>query len=384
MAEVISTETPLCKKPMHIVQVAAFPFPSHQGSQVYVRGMAKALSARGHKVTVVAYGHGANEVGDQQDSEYEIVRTPKLFGYNNMRAGPDLVKPILDLLMVQKLASIKADIVHAHNYEAPVVAALSKLWTKTPVVYCAHNTMSEELHTYFERPVAKVIAKAFGRVLDLTVPRLAAHAIAISPDSEPVLQGLGCENVSFVPPGVDAADCAPIEPAVLDQGPWVIYAGNPDKYQDLDDLVAAMKLVPEAGLVMVSGSSLHEWQDCGLKRLKLVQTTSFEVVRSYLAASHVAALPRTKCTGYPIKLLNYLGYSLPVVAAVGAVSETPGVIRVPNHSPEKMAAAIRELLSDSAYLESSGRAGREHVLNNCSWEARARDLERVYLQVLSS
>ena len=72
---------------LNIVQAAAFPFPSLQGSQVYVRGMSRALGRRGHRVVLACYGHGDTELDD--DPEYEIVRTMRVPGYRRMRAGPD-------------------------------------------------------------------------------------------------------------------------------------------------------------------------------------------------------------------------------------------------------------------------------------------------------
>ena len=147
-------------RPLRIVQAAAFPFPSAQGSQVYVRGMARALARRGHEVTVACYAHGDGV----PDEDYRVVRTPRVPGYRNLRAGPDLVKPVLDLALAWKLARIPADIVHAHNYEAPIAAAMARVWTGTPIVYCAHNTMGEELHTYFEGRVARGLASRAGRL----------------------------------------------------------------------------------------------------------------------------------------------------------------------------------------------------------------------------
>ena len=41
-----------------------------------------------------------------------IHRTPSLFGYQNMRAGQDVVKPLLDAWMVLKLRGIRPDIIH--------------------------------------------------------------------------------------------------------------------------------------------------------------------------------------------------------------------------------------------------------------------------------
>jgi glycosyltransferase involved in cell wall biosynthesis len=367
-------------RPLRIVQAAAFPFPTSQGSQVFVRGMARALGRRGHEVTVVCYGHGQGEV----DSEYSVVRTPRVPGYSNLRAGPDIVKPFLNLALAQRIAGIPADIVHAHNYEAPIAAALVKRFTGTPLVYSAHNTMVEELPTYFSQPLTKRLAGRLGQWLDRKVPALSDHAVALSSGTAQALVELGCERVSTVLPGVDIGELEGVVPANLPAGPWVVYAGNPDQYQDLHILVEAMHKIPEAGLLLVSASPLEEFMDCGLPRVKCVQTTDFELVKSLISASVVAALPRTVCSGYPIKLLNYLGLGIPTVAAEGSARNLPGVIAVPNGDADAMAHEIRTLIGDKERCSVLGARAREHVRTACTWDSRARELESVYADVLTS
>ena len=354
------------------------PFPSPQGSQVYLRGLSRALARRGHAVTVACYAHGLGE----PDPEYRVVRTPPVPGYASLRAGPDLIKPWLDLALAVRLSGLRADVVHAHNYEAPLAAAVAGLWTGAPMVYTAHNTMAEELPAYFSGRLARRVARRGGQLLDRSVPRMAAHAVAIRPSTVGFLRAAGCRRVSHVAPGVDPADLTPISPAPLSPGPWVIYAGNPDRYQELEVLVAAMRRVPEAGLLLVSASPLGALARCGLPRLRCVVTTDFAEVRALMAAAQVAALPRSVCSGYPIKLLNYLGCGLPTVAAAGAAPTMPGMAVVPARDPEAMAAVIRALLGDPARRRAMGAAGRAHVLGQCTWAARAVELEAIYESVL--
>jgi len=373
-----------------IVQAAAFPYPTMQGSQVYVRGMAKALSKRGHRVIVAAYGHGGVE--GLIDSEYEVVRTPRVPFYNNLRAGPDIVKPALDLALAVNLIRIgkDADIVHAHNYEAPIAAYLSRSITNVPVVYNNHNTMSEELHQYFHGRLAKGLARWFGGVLDREVPRRADASVAISEEAVGLLKGFGCKAVSYVPPGVDPVDFEGADPktAITELGlsgrKWVVYAGNPDAYQDLDVLVGGIASLKDIGLIMVSASDLSGWRrSSGLPpdRLRLVQESSWSVTRDIISAADIAALPRGVCSGYPIKLLNYLGLGVPTVCCEGSYRSLPGVFASPNNDKIAFGEKIEWLLARDD-LNELGEQAKEGVRQDCSWDSRARELEAIYEPLL--
>jgi hypothetical protein len=115
-------------------------------------------------------------------------------------------------------------------------------------------------------------------------------------------------------------------PAALPPGPWVVYAGNPDRYQDLDVLFAAMHLLPEARLLLVSAADMGEWEAQLPPGTLRVQTSDFAVVRAHLAAADIGAIPRVQCSGFPIKLLNQLGMGLPTVMSASAAVDLPGVV----------------------------------------------------------
>ena len=376
---------------VHIVQAAAFPFPSPQGSQVYVAGMAKALVARGHRVTVACYGHGEGPVPDG----VELARVPKLPGYNNLRAGPDWVKPVLDAGLAAVLTRLarKADLIHAHNYEAPLAAYIARAATGIPVVYNNHNTMAEELHRYFEHPLAQSLATRFGGVLDRQIPRRADASVAISPAAVPVLEALGCRRVHAIPPGVDPVDFQGARGAkaraelALGERIWVVYAGNPDPYQDLEHFIDAMLQVPDLGLLMVSASDLGQWERRAAalppERKRFVNAQHWPDVRDIIAAADIAALPRTVCTGYPIKLLNYLGLGKPTVCAQGSAQELPGVVEVPNADPKAFADALLALAADTPRRRALSAQAARGIAQNCTWNARAQELEQLYGLILA-
>jgi hypothetical protein len=86
-----------------------------------------------------------------------------------------------------------------------------------------------------------------GGRLDRHLPRRAERSVALSERAQALLFDWGCAEVALLPPGVEPEDVAPCAPAALPPGdPWVIYTVNPDRYQELDVLLAAMAQVPEA------------------------------------------------------------------------------------------------------------------------------------------
>jgi glycosyltransferase involved in cell wall biosynthesis len=115
----------------------------------------------------------------------------------------------------------------------------------------------------------------------------------------------------------------------------------------------------------------------------LIQTSDFGEVKSLVKAAQVAAIPRTLCSGYPIKLLNYLALGVPTVVAAGSAQPLPGVVVVPNHDPLAMASEIRHLLQNDVHRRSLGAQAIEHIRAACTWDARAQDLEGVYARVLA-
>jgi glycosyltransferase involved in cell wall biosynthesis len=383
-------------RPLRIVQVLAAPYPSRQGSQVYVRGMAWALARLGHEVTIACYGHADGEA-KSSDGPVRICRTPRPPGYASLRAGPDVMKPLLDTALLGLLWRLApaADVVHAHNYEAPLAALPACRRYDVPLVYNAHNTMREELPAYFSRARARRWATRVGGWLDQSVPRQADLALAISEAGAQRLRSLGCRNVAYSPPGVDISDLCDANPErartahQLRGRSWVVYAGNPDAYQDLDVLVEAMGRLPEAGLLMVSASPLSDWAHAcdragiGAERRRFVVTRDWPEVRDLVAASDVAALPRSVCSGFPIKLLNYLGLGVPTVVARACAPEILGIVTVPDRDPAAFAAALADLLCDRERRAALGEAGRLAIRREWSWDVRGREIEALYRQLLA-
>jgi glycosyltransferase involved in cell wall biosynthesis len=168
----------------------------------------------------------------------------------------------------------------------------------------------------------------------------------------------------------------------LESGPWVVYAGNPDNYQNLDVLMKAMSRIPDVRLLMVSASSLEKWH--GHDNVHCVQTSDFQKVCSYIRSADLAVLPRVACSGFPMKLLNYLALGLPTVVAAGSAIDIDGVISVPNYDDSAMAEAIRTLLSDPERRNRMGKAAQKAIQSDYSWDVQCEKLEHIYYNLLDN
>jgi 1,2-diacylglycerol 3-alpha-glucosyltransferase len=363
---------------------------------VYVGGMSAALARRGHRVVLACYHHGASP----EPEGVTVVRAAAVPGGQVNRSGLHWSKPLQNLLLARTIRrlirEIQPDIIHAHNVEAPLVVRLARLRRRgIPVVYNAHTSMGEELRTYFPRWLWKP-ATLIGGAFDAAMPLVSEAALAISEDGSHHLGDRWGPSKALIPPGVQLSELEGGDPDrartswKLDERPWVVYAGNADAYQELPILFEAMGRVSGLGLLVVTGSPLEPLRRLAAtysipsERLRLVQSTSFRDTLDALRVGTVAALPRTSCAGFPIKLLNQLALGLPTVAAAGSAAPIRGIISVENGDPVALAVALEKVAGDPSLRSSLSRDARDAIAADWTWERRAEELESFYEQVLAN
>lgn len=374
---------------MRIAVVVACPFPSPQGSQVFVREMAENLAATGHEVHLVTYGQGSrfSRPGIRHH------RARRLPGDDAMRSGPTLVKPLLDGLMAATLCRVirryRIDVVHAHNYEAAVVALVARALTGAAVVYHSHNLLGDELPEYFDARLARALARAFGRLLDRQVPRRADQVVALCGWSASRLEAYGVEagRLSVVPPALT-------DPGRARNGALaglVGYCGNLDRYQNLELLLEAFALLvsqrPGARLAIIGHRSEAAFAGRidGRPGVEFRVAANFEEAHRAMAECAVLVLPRGEGSGVPIKLLNYLALGRPVVVAgCGAklLEDERDALVVPDGDAQAMAGAMGRLLEDRELAGRIGSAGRASYERTLTWTTVLPELTRVYGRAL--
>lgn len=360
---------------LRIAMVGACPYPAPQGSQVFMRNTAQCLQSLGHEVHLVVYGYGMGA----EYSDLRIHRAARVPFAAKVAAGPSFAKPFQDLTLAAALRRVirrhRIQVVCAHNYEGLLTALLVR---KRPILYFAHNAMSDELPYYFG---ALGLIEATGRFLDRTFPRRADMVIAPHNRLAGHLVVRGCdqEQVSVAPPPIDARLFEPAQPAP-EGTPPVIYTGNLDPYQNLPLLYEAMKLVrmqkPGTRLIIATSARANHVE------AEIAPIMGFDALHRFLSQDAVFAAPRVSWSGYPIKLLNAMAAGKAVVACESAAhplkNNETGLV-VPDNDAKAFADALLRLLGDVQLRMTLGGKARETILAQHDPEMVARQLDTLVM-----
>ena len=394
-------------KSLRIAMLVPCPFPANHGTPGAIRELCAALGERGHKVEIVTYPLWDESI----PVDGLVIHRVAVLGSNRkITVGPSWQRLGFDALLVPKLIQtirhLEADIIHAHNFEGALAGFPARLITGRPLIYNAINTMIDELHTYdFIRP--KVLAIGLARLLDFWVPRMANYIIADTQQLYDFMlrQGISPARTEVVPSGVNVSmfsgqDGRQVRKRyeLLDK-PLVIYTGTFDRFQGLDELIAAFPEVvskcPDATLMLVGGTvnethSEHyrrKASELNIGSNVIVTSASFDQIPQYLAAADVAVVPRVCQTagGIPTKLLNYMAAAKPIVchkSSASFLAHLESGWLVPSGQPHEFAEGILSILGDRALAARLGGNAQRLADTTYSWRSVAGRVEEVYLQVL--
>ncbi len=310
--------------------VAACPFPSVQGSQILIQELITGLCGRGHQVHLVTYPFGTTSTW-RRPQHCRIHRAQTRTSYPADHSGPHIYKPFMDMALARLLKKIicqeKVDLVHAHSHEGLITALWVRRKIPIPVLYHSHTLLGEELPTYFRTGGFRILAKALGTGADRWFPRLADHCIALSPRTAQWFQKMRFSSgrVHYLPPfsfpPFPSNSQSPLE---NEPKSYILYAGNLHPYQDIELLFQSFRIVlsqkPETNLIVLTHNDPAESQlrlnKLGLQnRVFFKKGVTMEEEWKWMTNARVLALPRTRCSGYPIKLLNYLAVGRPIVVS---------------------------------------------------------------------
>ena len=357
---------------LRVAALCAFQFPAPQGSQVYAGQQALALREAGVDVELFCYGRGAGLPAP----ELPLWRTPAWTVPSSYRAGPKARKPLADLALFQVLLREHRrrpfDGVLAHNAEAALLALALRARSGIPCLYVAHTLMGVELRCYAPAGL-RGPADRLGAAIDHQLARRADGVLALSEDTRSALAPHTRKPVVRIPPGLDRR--APPSPQAverschlygLEPGTFALYAGNLDRYQDLDCLREAAHRLGDRPLVVVTHAPARQ-----LAPLRVLQVREAERVRELSFGAALAVSPRRITGGFPIKILNYMEAALPIVArveqSVGLVHDRDAWLVGPGGSSEELAHGLRVLFEDPERARRLGRAARARLEAHHRW-----------------
>jgi glycosyltransferase involved in cell wall biosynthesis len=386
-----------------VAVIAACPFPARRGTPVRIQRLAEELTQRGHRVVVVTYHHGTGEA----DPSVEVRRIRPIRSYNKLGPGPSYRKLLLlDPMLMVKLAGIlrreRVDVIHAHHFEGLVVGAVARVGRRIPMVFDVHTLLSSELPQYPMRFMPGAVKRVLASVGDRRLPHWADHVAVVTKRIRAKLlemKAIPEDRVSLVPNGVETDLFA--LPGGGNGGkagsrrPTLIFTGNLAPYQGIDLMLSAFQRVLEqrrdARLQIVTESSFAAYEplarELGVHSAIDVVPAPFAEIPALLAGADVAVNPRVDCDGIPVKLLNYMAASKPVVSFVGSA---PGLTHqetgwlVPDGDIDGFARGALTLLDDHEMARRLGRNARQFVEAEHSWAKSAELCEEIYYRLLAA
>lgn len=374
--------------------IGAFPFPYPQGSQIFMADQARALARAGARPTLFTYGRGQGDA----PADLRLAAPPRWASPTAMRSGPQLAKPFADVaLLATWLRAARGGFafVLAHNAEAALIALAARRWTGVRVVYVAHTILRHELSAYADERWRPVLDRVGGGI-DRLIARHADAIVTLGDEPRRELEPLARAPVAVLPPGHDPLP-TPARRVIdeicarhhLEPQGFILYAGNLDRYQDLDLLVAAAGRLPDPAPTVViathdassAGASLGPGRATS-RRLRVVEVGSFDEMRALTHAAHSLVLTRRRTGGFPIKLLNYMEAARPIVAfadvAPGLRDGESARLLDRDDGAAALARILAELWTDPDLCSRLGAGARRHLESHHDW-ARIADRTLAFL-----
>lgn len=307
------------------------------------------------------------------------------------------------------LRRTRPQILHAHDADAlqSVGPAAGRL--KVPFAYDSHELWLGRT-ARGRSALYDLLNRLWYGWIERRYARRAALVMVANPGVGPELERrYGLRGVRIVPNyPVETAEVPRRDLRALPGGeripaeaPIVLYIGALLPHRGVEELVAAMALVPEAHLVCLgSGGVFEPAVIAAAERHGLVSRThllppvpSDEVVPYASSATVGVSIVQPASLSYrlalPNKLFQYMAAGLPVVASdfsdVRELVEGSGAgVLVDPRDVGDVAAAIRDLLTDRERARGMGAAGRRAVGDRFNWRTSEEELLKGYRQRLGA
>ncbi|WP_336208797.1 glycosyltransferase [Nonomuraea sp. LPB2021202275-12-8] len=361
------------------------------GQNVYVAKLAIALAARGH--TVVVHTRRCHP------TRPAAVRLAPRVTVSYVPAGPaapvskDELPPYMPEFterLADRWARRRPDIVHGHFWMSGQAALQAA--EGIPVVQTFHA-----LGTVKRRWQGNADTSPAHRIeTEREIGRLADAVVATCGDEVEELRAMGVpeRRIAVVPCGVDLDMFRPDGPvAPRTDGPMVLSLGRLVPRKGVDTVIAALRQLPDAELV-IAGGRIDDEEAVRMRELAAGYGIGDRVhVIGSVPREHVPALMRAADALVTVPWYEPFGMvpveamacGVPVVAsAVGGHLDTVAGcgLLVPPRRPRALARALRDILDNPDRRRALGAAGARRARERYGWPRIAEQTEAVYTQVI--
>ncbi|WP_136514796.1 glycosyltransferase family 4 protein [Geomonas edaphica] len=388
----------MASEPLRVLVLAPTPFFADRGCHVRILEEARAAMACGVELRLVTYHIGRDVPG---------IPTERISGfswYKKLEAGPSWVKPFLDVQLLFKAWKVarafKPHVIHAHLHEGAFFGAFLKMLLRIPMLFDCQGSLTAEITDHgFVKPGS--ILQRFFATLERWINRSSDFIVtSASPTVELLLKdGVPKERVRALIDGVDTEVFAPQPKEAIrarlglpEKRPVVAYLGLMNRYQGIDLLLEAAAYLKGQGarihyLIMGFPDAAYREKAEEMGIADIITFTGripYDEAPLYLSAGDLAVSPKVSLTEANGKLFNYIACGLPTV-----VFDTPVNREILGDAglyakfgdATDLAGAIGRLAGDSELREEVGAEGRERAISIHSWQARGRELAKIYRQL---
>jgi glycosyltransferase involved in cell wall biosynthesis len=196
---------------------------------------------------------------------------------------------------------------------------------------------------------------------------------------------------AVVPNGVDIRYFSPADdrtdPSTIIFEGNMMFGANVDAARHLvhNVLPRLLRRVPDARIVLVGRDPAPQVQALASDRVAVTGTVAD--IRPYLARATVFACPMRLGSGIKNKILQAWAMARPVVtstAGLGGLAARDGDNVLVRDAPDDFAAALACVIEDGDLAARLGKAGRNTVEREYSWEYRAAQFERLLQDAVQS
>jgi glycosyltransferase involved in cell wall biosynthesis len=402
---------------VRILQLAQFYPPVIGGEERHVRNLSLELASRGHEVHVACLDVGQPSVSDPGVTVHALpnvgVRFPSLYPTADRPLALPAPDPLVSRALSGLVASVRPDVVHAHNWiinsYLPLAAA-----RRLPLVYSLHDyshvcptkrlmyldeglcsgpglrkcfTCSSDWYGAGRGPVIQSMVRTGRPIRNRIVDVFTPVSTFVGDANQLPQQGVRWQVVpNFVPDYLLSLSSVPRDPA-LPAGDYLFFAGDLSDQKGVDTLLSAYARLDPArrpSLLLVGRAAMDL---SGLPEgARTEEKWDHDRVVSGFAHARAAVLPSKWPDPCPTTVLEAMALGAPLVTThmggiADMVTDGESALVVPPGDVAATAAALTRIVSEDGLGERLAAGARVEVRRYLQSRVAA-DLEQIYASLL--